>query len=155
MKSINEVALKKLPLFSTVSTDTMERFIKEVKINHLSKRNYIIRDNEMTDFVYIIFSGKISVYKLSETGDKRIFFILNEGSILNDDLVNGFPSTIDCECFEDSIILIYDKKKFFFRNILKTRHRNRFYAMPLRLPIKISSHKSTVLLCIVKTNMRR
>ena len=40
MKSINEVALKKLPLFSTVSTDTMERFIKEVKINHLSKGNY-------------------------------------------------------------------------------------------------------------------
>lgn len=127
MKRVNEMALKKLPLFSTISNDTMERFIKEVKINHLSKGDYIIRDKEITDFVYIVFSGKISVYKLSETGDKRIFFILNEGSILNDDLVNGLASAINCECFEDSVILIYDKKNFlklmqgdfeFMKNIL-------------------------------------
>lgn len=112
MKSIDELALKKIPLFSTASETTVKRLIDDVKINHMLKGTYLIRDKESTDFVYIVLSGKVSVYKLSETGERRIIFILNEGHILNDDIVNHLPSSIDCECFEDCDILVYEKNKF-------------------------------------------
>lgn len=112
MQSVNEVSLKKLSLFSKASNKTVQQFIQGARLSHVSKGSFLIRDKEMTDFVYVVLSGKVSVYKLSETGEKRIVFILDQSHILNDDLVQGLPSAVDCECFEECSILVCEKLLF-------------------------------------------
>ena len=112
MQKIHESVFNKMALFSTVSKNTIQKLKEEVRVCHFSKGEYVIRDREVTDLVYIVLSGKVSVYKLSENGEKRIIFILDQGHILNDDLVQNLPSAVNCECFEECCMLAYEKAMF-------------------------------------------
>lgn len=80
MQKIHESVFNKMALFSTVSKNTIQKLKEEVRVCHFSKGEYVIRDREVTELVYIVLSGKVSVYKLSENGEKRIIFILDQGS---------------------------------------------------------------------------
>lgn len=109
---MNESMLKKITLFSKVSNNTLQQLIEQSRVVCFSKGSYVIRDKEMAESVYILMSGKVSLYKLSETGEKRVIFILDQGHILNDDLIQGLPSAVDCECFEACSVLVCDKISF-------------------------------------------
>jgi len=54
----------------------------------------------------------VSLYKLNESGHKRVIFILGVGKMLNDVIIQDLPSSINCEIFEEAQILSYDKYAF-------------------------------------------
>lgn len=114
MKSgkINTAILKRIDLFATASDETLEWLSHRMKIVSFSKGTFVFHDKEVLEQVYIVFSGKFSIYKVSDTSDKRVIFILGVGNLLNDHLSHDLPSAIWCESFEDAAALVISKQQF-------------------------------------------
>jgi len=64
--------------------------------------------SEVTN-VYIVLDGKVSLFRISEIGQKRVIFILGRGEIINEVIFDGLPSSINCEAFEGSIVIGFNK----------------------------------------------
>ncbi len=61
------------------------------------------------DNIYIVLEGKVTMYRLSEKGQKRVIYILNKGEIINEVIFDNFTASINCEGFEDSEIISISK----------------------------------------------
>ena len=112
MEVVNAETLRHIELFSSIKQESIDELLECMRVAKYKKGCYIFRDKELIDQVFIVLSGKVSIYKLSEVGEKRVIFILDKGHLLNDNLTNQLPCAIDCECFEASTILICSKEKF-------------------------------------------
>ena len=56
--------------------------------------------------------GNVSLIKSSESGENRVIFLLNDGSMINEPLMRKNTSGIECWGFEDSKILRIGIKTF-------------------------------------------
>ena len=59
-----------------------------------------------------LISGNVSLIKSSESGENRVVFLLNDGSMINEPLMRKNTSGIECWGFEDSKILRIGLKTF-------------------------------------------
>ena len=74
--------------------------------------SHVFRDKEDVTTLYVVVSGSVSLYKLNESGHKRVIFILGAGKMINDVIIQDLPASINCEIFEEAQILSYDKYAF-------------------------------------------
>ncbi|MDF2504273.1 Crp/Fnr family transcriptional regulator [Clostridium sp.] len=84
---------------------------KALKIK-LDKGKILFREREKIDKIYIVISGKVSIFKNSEKGQRRVIYILDSGSFINEDSIDNSSASINCKAFEDSYIM------YFFRSDL-------------------------------------
>ena len=104
--------LKTLSLFQSVSDETLNTILAASKKVTYKKNSYVFHDQEELQHVFIVLSGKLSMYKMGENGQKRIVFILDRGHILNDDITAQHLSSINCHVFEESLLLVCPKDVF-------------------------------------------
>lgn len=74
--------------------------------------SHIFRDKDDVKSLYVVLSGKVSLYKLNEFGNKRVIFILDKGKMINEVSIQDLPAAINCEVFEDAEIIKYNKQDF-------------------------------------------
>ena len=86
----------------------------------LDKGKILFREREKTDKIYMVIYGKVSVFKNSEKGQRKIIYILDSGSFLNEDSIDNSSVSTSCEAFEDSCIM------YFFRNDLVQMMKENF-----------------------------
>lgn len=72
----------------------------------------IFLDKEHINFIYIVIIGTVSLYKVNENGQKKVMFILDNGKIINEVIVQDLSQSINCETFEDTEILEIDRDTF-------------------------------------------
>jgi len=74
----------------------------------LEKKYYLIVDK-----VYFLKTGKISIFKMNENGERKVIFILRNGEMINEvSFDKSKTTTVSCEAFEKSIILECRAKDF-------------------------------------------
>ena len=112
MKELVKSKLDKMELFNSIAEDTKEDLADFGEIKCYVKGSHIFRDKEKVNKVYIIYSGKVALYKLNESSQKKIVFILGKNSIINAVVLDDLPASINCEVFEKAEILAFDKVKF-------------------------------------------
>ncbi len=117
MKKITIEQLENIEIFRNISKTSLKElsFLGEVKRYKVG--GHLFRDKEDVITLYFIISGSVSLYKLNESGNKRVIFILSEGKIINDISIQDLPTSINCEIFEDAEILSYNK--YAFLNIME------------------------------------
>lgn len=101
-----------LELFNNISDKSkleLECFCEKKK---LKKGMHLFRDKDKINNIYIVESGKVTLYKLNEAAQKKIVFILGRGAIVNAVILDNLPASINCEIFEDAEILSFDRLKF-------------------------------------------
>jgi CRP-like cAMP-binding protein len=96
--------LKNLKIFSDLSDDTIALISKYGKIKKHSNGSMLFSEREKINFVYIVVSGSVSLYKVNENGQKKVMFILDNGKIINEVIVEDMPESINCEVFEEAEI---------------------------------------------------
>lgn len=101
--------LKDLPLFERVEDKTLELIRDIVMVKELKKSQILFAERETTNNIYIVLEGNVTLYRLSEKGQKRIIYILNKGEIINEVIFDDFTTSINCEGFEDSTIISINK----------------------------------------------
>lgn len=101
-----------LEIFNNISDKSkleLECFCEKKK---LKKGMHLFRDKDKINNIYIVESGKVTLYKLNEAAQKKIVFILGRGAIVNAVILDNLPASINCEIFEDAEILSFDRLKF-------------------------------------------
>ncbi len=110
--SKNSFKLNKISLFSQISKETLDKLNEICFVRQLKKGEHLFRDKEVINSIYIVKSGKVALYKQSESSQKKVIFILGKDTIVNEVIIDDLPASINCEAFEKSEVLCFDKMKF-------------------------------------------
>ncbi|MBW9156833.1 Crp/Fnr family transcriptional regulator [Clostridium tagluense] len=109
MAQITLRQLKDLPLFECVEDKTLDLIRESVIIKKIKKSQILFAEREIINNIYIVLDGKVTMYRLSEKGQKRVIYILNSGEIINEVIFDNSTASINCEGFEDSELISISK----------------------------------------------
>lgn len=112
MNKIKIEELEELEIFKNISKASLDKLAHFGKVKKHIAGSHLFRDKEEVTTLYIVVSGTVSLYKLNESGYKRVIFILGTGKMINDVIIQDLPASINCEIFEEAQILSYDKHIF-------------------------------------------
>ena len=112
MESSLKSKAEKLEIFYGIGENTLEYILDRSRIVRYKKRDHIFFDKDEIDRIYIVLEGKVSLYKLSENLKKKVIFILGNGCLINEIIIDDLPASINCEVFEDSEIIVISKEIF-------------------------------------------
>lgn len=101
--SLDEI--KAIKVFSRAHSSTEVKAQKDFVKIYLKKEEKLLEERQKTNNVYFVLEGKVSIFKLTEGGQKKIIYLLGKGEMINDDIFGRDTSSVSCEAFEDSIIL--------------------------------------------------
>lgn len=147
--SKNSFKLNEILLFSQISKDTLYRLNDICFIKKLKKGEHLFRDKEIINSIYIVKDGKVALYKQSESAQKKVVFILGKDSVINEVIIDDLPASINCEAFEKTEILCFDRVKFMeimkddfelskiIINALSTKVRRLYRQSKNSIPIKV------------------
>ena len=107
-----EEELRKLKIFSGISDKSISLIYKHGKIKKYLSGSIIFLDKEHINLIYVVITGTVSLYKVNENGQKKVMFILDNGKIISEVIVQDLPESINCEAFEDAEILEIDRDAF-------------------------------------------
>ena len=110
MIDIKEV--KELNIFEGASDASIKALSEIGTLNCYLKNSHIFRERETVDNIYVVFNGKVAIYKINEDGHKKVVFILNRGTFINEAQLDNLTSSVNCEAFENCEILSFNKEKF-------------------------------------------
>lgn len=98
--------MKNIKVFSNLKEETYEKLDKILVSKNIKKKQILFYEREIVDKVYFLSRGKVSLFKISEGGERKVIFILKEGEMINGVLADEpKTSAVSCEVFEDSQIL--------------------------------------------------
>lgn len=109
---VNVENLIEIDFFKNLKKSTLMKLSLYSDLNRVKKGEHIFREKEVTNNIYIVKSGKVSLYKFSENSYKKIIFILGENEILNEVLIDDLPSSVSCEAFEEAELISINKFDF-------------------------------------------
>lgn len=109
--------LKNLEMFNNISESTIGKILEESDVKEHRAGEILFEDKEDVFTVYFVLKGIVSLYKINECGQKKVIFMLGKGKIINEVIIKELPASINCEIFEDSVILGIKKEKLL--NIMK------------------------------------
>lgn len=75
----HEPCVRIVPIFNHLEDEQMAIIARSARTRHLKKGEILFRANEEGDTLYIIHSGKVRMYYLSESGKEQLVRILNPG----------------------------------------------------------------------------
>lgn len=144
--------MNNIDVFKDIKESSKIELKKILKERQLSIKEILFNERDIVDKVYFLKSGKISIFKMNENGERKIIFILRSGEMINEiSFDNTKSTTIGCEAFDKAIILECMVKDFIkvmeedftlTKNILiSTQNRNRRLYRQLKNSISIRIDK--------------
>lgn len=109
--------LKNLEMFNNISESTIGKILEESDVKEHRAGEILFEDKEDVSTVYFVLNGIVSLYKINECGQKKVIFMLGKGKIINEVIIKELPASINCEIFENAVILGIKKEKLL--NIMK------------------------------------
>lgn len=103
--------LKKLEVFNNISLDTIKEILMNSDLKNYNSGQILFQDKESVTTVYFVIDGVVSLYKYNESGQKKVIFMLDKGKVINEVIIQDLPASINCEVFEDSVILGINRDK--------------------------------------------
>lgn len=95
----------KIETFLNISPQSKEGLYKMASKKAFQKNECLFSAEDRVHYVYAILSGKVSMFRINEEGQKRVFYILGEGELVNEVVFDSLPVSVDCEAFEDCTVL--------------------------------------------------
>lgn len=144
--------MNNIEVFKDIKESSKVELKKILKERQLPIKEILFNERDIVDKVYFLKSGKISIFKMNENGERKIIFILRSGEMINEiSFDNTKSTTIGCEAFDKAIILECMGKDFIkvmeedftlTKNILiSTQNRNRRLYRQLKNSISIRIDK--------------
>lgn len=81
-------------------------------LKKVPKGSQLFQDREEISSLYILVSGRASLYKVNSLGEKKVIFVYGPGKMLNEDILQSLAVAISCEMLEDSCVLALPMKQF-------------------------------------------
>lgn len=112
MKKIR--CMKELTLFSTLDYLEREKIGALAGKKFYRKNQFIFRDGEPADSIYLIKYGRVKLFKISEGGKEITLDILKEDDIIGENTFfeENARHTLNAQAMEDTFVCSCDKKHF-------------------------------------------
>ncbi|MEW6001252.1 MAG: Crp/Fnr family transcriptional regulator [Nitrospirota bacterium] len=106
-------SLKEIPLFYSLTDEELHHISDKIFIKRFKKHEIILSEEDTTQYMYIISSGKVKVVQATEDGKEILLAMHQEGEFFGEmSLIDGKTSPATVIATEDSIIAIISKKDF-------------------------------------------
>lgn len=105
-----KVTYDDLKIFEDMDESTLNILQQKCFKRKLKKGDALFYEKDRIDEIYIVIYGKVTVYRISENGQKRIIYILDNGNLINEDIFGNASVSVSCEAFEDSWVLCISKQ---------------------------------------------
>jgi len=102
--------IRTIEAFMTLAPDTIEKLAVIATTVTLKKGETLFWEKDQVDAVYAVFSGKVAILRYSGNGQKRIFFILDSGALINEVVFDNLPVSVVAEAFENSEVMRFPKE---------------------------------------------
>ncbi|MFV0520146.1 MAG: Crp/Fnr family transcriptional regulator [Lachnospirales bacterium] len=94
----------------TYELNLYEHFLKllnnELKIIKFKKNEFIFIEGDKNEYLYIILEGKVELFKTTKSWEERIFYILREENLINEEIIysNHICSSTSCRAITDVVV---------------------------------------------------
>lgn len=106
--------LKNIKLFSSLTADELHKISVHITTKWFGKNETILHEEDTSEFMYIIFSGRVKVIKTTGEGKEVILSIHQAGHFFGEmSLIDGKTIPASVVATEESIISFISKKNFF------------------------------------------
>jgi CRP-like cAMP-binding protein len=104
--------IEKVPIFSNLTTEEMiEVSMTAVQMKY-KKGEIIYLEGELSEKLFVINTGKVKIYKLSEEGKEQIIRILQVGDFMGElSLFTNYPLKNNAEAIETTTLCTIDSKQ--------------------------------------------
>lgn len=107
------INLNSISVFNNINESTKKDLEKIITKIEAKKKKVLFHEKEIVENIYFLEKGKVSVYKINENGERKIIFILKDGDMINEVLLDrNKNTTFGCEVFEKSTILQCSSTEF-------------------------------------------
>lgn len=113
--------LEHIPLFSCLhpaEQSTLNKIIKEISFK---KNSIILMEDDSKNFMYVIFSGKIKVVRITPDGKEQILVIRKRGDFFGEmTLLDGKSQPATIVAMEDAVVGLISKvefEKYFMKDV--------------------------------------
>lgn len=111
MISIRE-ACKVVEVFQDVKETTLKEIAATAALKTMKKGTHLFYDKEEVQTLYILISGRVSLYKVNSIGEKKVIFVYGVGKMLNEVMLQKQPASINCETLEESVVMALPRDAF-------------------------------------------
>ena len=147
------VELKKIPVFSALSTSDAEEVKPYLMPAKFRKKESIFSEGDPSDWLYIVTKGKVKITKLSQSGRELILEIISPMDFFGGVAVmRGFPYPANAIAMEDSEALKISRS-----NLMRILDRfpNLMYCMAMNIGDRIKgSHETLKNIAVEKVESR-
>lgn len=113
MSEENGKLLRNLPLFNNLTDSEIEILSKVLIKKDYPSGEILIEQNDISNSVYIIITGDVKVYRLSEDGEEINLAVLGKGEIVGElSFLDNEPRSAFVETIQKSQVLILSKDNF-------------------------------------------
>ncbi len=112
---INEriAELRKVAVFTLLTDQQLEIITQNISTQEIKNNTAFIEQDAITDTAYLIISGAVKVYRISEDGEEIILDTKGPGEIVGEmALLDGKPRSAFVETIRDSTFYTLHKEKF-------------------------------------------
>lgn len=105
--------IKEIELFRLLTATELECISNEIKELKLAANTHLFKENSERQQIFIIFEGKVELYKKSPYGNKQRLCIFNKFDFLGEGtLSDDAPHSTNAVCLEESTVLTINKEFF-------------------------------------------
>jgi CRP-like cAMP-binding protein len=105
--------ISSIPFFSTLVPEEIEQVEQHFKKRHYAKEQVVLYEEDTSNFMYLIYSGKVRVVKLNEEGKEQIITIHKRKDFFGEmSLLDGKTAPATIIAHEDCVIGFLDKSDF-------------------------------------------
>ncbi len=101
--------LYKVNIFELQNSDILQAISSIASEKKFAKDSHIYMVRDEVEFIYIVKSGVVATYGVDKNYNEKIFFLLNDGNIINDDCVVNAEASTSCYAFTDCELLCINK----------------------------------------------
>jgi CRP/FNR family transcriptional regulator len=105
--------IKNIPFFSSLSTEEVEHVERIIIKKRFSKDQIVLFEEDTSNYMYIVYSGKVRVVKMNEEGREQIITIHKKADFFGEmSLLDGKTSPATIIAHEDAVIGFLSKLDF-------------------------------------------
>jgi CRP/FNR family cyclic AMP-dependent transcriptional regulator len=114
MENIKIEFLKNIQLFTALTEKELLEVCAKIVMKEFSKNEIILREEDTSQFMYIILVGKVKAVQTTEEGKEIILAIHQSDEFFGEiSLIDGKTSSATVVAIEDSLVAIISKKNFY------------------------------------------
>ncbi len=102
--AVTQEMLERIEVFKNIHHVSKKQLMAHGLIKCLKKGDFLFHAKDNVCHLYAVLSGKVSMHRMNSEGQKRVFFILGEGEIINEVVFDDLPVSVECDAFEASLV---------------------------------------------------